>query len=802
MRRRGAAFGLAVVTAIAHIGAAGEAFADGRAPGANEASAASTTIATAASATATDRGEALAAAAARHAGLDAYRNAVQRRATEASAALAEARDGLLEGASNEEADRTLEGDLAKALRLPTADHRLLEARLDLALAARDAERDAALRWSAYVEASRQADAWEAAARSLSASADAIAASARFGLATDAERREAAEAYEVARAEADDAGRAAALALRGLEAAYGDAGTALARFRERAPDADLRIGEIDVETLVRSAVESDPEGRKLRSATALAEERYRTAWALYRAFFGADALRPLETALAARPVDYRLTLAVYDAFLADVEGEDALRPDDAPRSRTSYLGERRYALPEALLDWAAAASQERERRKSVTERIRELYARAVDDEAAARRAKEAEAEAEEALRTAVAMKAAGLADEAAVARAQTERARAKAASEAAHGAYFRAAAELGDAAGGALARRLNGDASAPLVAPPAAPEGGSAAPDVAYDPALAAELAAAAERMQRQAAATAATPESAAKETPPDSPSPEDQGSDDRPPAAPEGAPIAVLLTAYDRTAGAAELAERSGETVLAAMLREKRDAAEAAVMAALFEAPASDPVEGENASEGEAPPAERPNSREAAFAAFVPYLETGLFPAVEREWLDEWAAFARSAYDEAAWQALAARTAAPPWTSPDGQAATPLAPDAVAFAAAPVRLDAPPVSVGGAAFVPLRPYAEALGLRAAWHGADRTAAVIGEEGVELTVRIDAAVVERAGGRTATMDAPARSFGGHAYVPLSFFTEALGMQVYWSETLRRGVVFGAAGAARERSESFS
>ena len=93
---------------------------------------------------------------------------------------------------------------------------------------------------------------------------------------------------------------------------------------------------------------------------------------------------------------------------------------------------------------------------------------------------------------------------------------------------------------------------------------------------------------------------------------------------------------------------------------------------------------------------------------------------------------------------------------------------------------------GGRTMVPMRAVLEALGAQVDYDRATRTVkASLGE--VELTHVIGTDRIAVTGGETLTMDAASYVKGGSSMVPLRFFSQALGCEVYWDRGARTAVV---------------
>lgn len=100
-----------------------------------------------------------------------------------------------------------------------------------------------------------------------------------------------------------------------------------------------------------------------------------------------------------------------------------------------------------------------------------------------------------------------------------------------------------------------------------------------------------------------------------------------------------------------------------------------------------------------------------------------------------------------------------------------------------------PVIVSGRTMVPLRDAMEFLGARVDYDAAARTASVT-REGVAFTHVIGTDTLTMADGSTVTMDVPSAVRSGSTMVPLRFFSQTLGYDLYWDNFLRCAVVFDA------------
>ncbi len=748
-------------------------------------------------------GKAVAAAADKHSGLEVYRTMIQQKSTDVTAAIDRSRASLLETGGE---DATLEGDLAKLSRLASANQQLYGAKEDLKLAARNAEKEAATTTSAYVVAAAKADIAREFETQMAQARDVVATRARFGLAAQDELKRAEEKYAKAKEDAASAKKAMDDAARKLEESYRGGG--LTKFRAADLFLDVRVDTAEAAALVRSAVEADPTLRKLESARKLEEQKYAFALELYRSFFGADAMKPLESTLRLRPVDYKLTLSVYNVFLAEVKRKDAARPLFEKLlfpPMEKYLGEQPYTLPAAVLAYATAATLEREHAKSLADQVNAYYLAATMEETAMRQAIRDEADALAAMQSAATKQKAGLAGNEALAAAQEAYAKARLDAVEKKGTYFNAVVGLHYATGGAFAKRLSGDVRASVGKPPAKPgEAGADAsadqPLVTYDPDMESELTAAAERLQAQveaaaekAAAEGADEGAASGGTAGGTASGDETASGEGEAGENEVDVTALLLTEFDQLTQAAGLAKQAGAADVAAAMEEKLAAAASAVFEALG-LPASP------GGPGASGPPSTPEARAAKTAeldALLPYLELGLFFALEAQTLAGWGEDAKTAYVEAELQAL---EAAKPWTTPDGATAESLPATSVAFAAAPVKLTAAPALIGTTAYVPVRPYAEALGYKVVWDDKTSTATLRGAEG-SIAIRVGTKDVAGLSGRI-ELASMTYMTNGQTFVPVSFFEAVLGMKTYWSESLRQGVVFGEPSATAERSEGLS
>jgi len=196
------------------------------------------------------------------------------------------------------------------------------------------------------------------------------------------------------------------------------------------------------------------------------------------------------------------------------------------------------------------------------------------------------------------------------------------------------------------------------------------------------------------------------------------------------------------------------------------------------------------------------DAREEAVQAL---LGRQLAAAGAQQGLHAWLQVTRLADDvslEAGWMHAIARYAAMPYgqgktaggspppsggsASPGGGPAATLPVQAVAMAGAPVKLAVPPfLTDAGVVYVPLRPYTEALGYRLAWDA--KHAALLltqGEQSIELRFGQLSAMLN---GQAIRLQGEPLARDGHTYVPLSFFADAAGCDVYWSDAWRQGII---------------
>lgn len=105
----------------------------------------------------------------------------------------------------------------------------------------------------------------------------------------------------------------------------------------------------------------------------------------------------------------------------------------------------------------------------------------------------------------------------------------------------------------------------------------------------------------------------------------------------------------------------------------------------------------------------------------------------------------------------------------------------LAVAGRTVRLDAPPLISGGRVMVPLRFFAERLGLEVAWDEAGRTA-IVSRAGCTALFPIGTHYY-LLNGRAHYIDAPTAVVGGRTMVSLRFAAKALGVSVTWDAGTR-------------------
>ncbi|HEY6103096.1 MAG TPA: copper amine oxidase N-terminal domain-containing protein [bacterium] len=99
----------------------------------------------------------------------------------------------------------------------------------------------------------------------------------------------------------------------------------------------------------------------------------------------------------------------------------------------------------------------------------------------------------------------------------------------------------------------------------------------------------------------------------------------------------------------------------------------------------------------------------------------------------------------------------------------------------PVFFDQPPVTIGGRVLIPLRGVFEQLGAFVQWNPASNTVlATRGASQIQLTIGSRVAFVN---GRQVRLDVPPMVVGGRTLVPLRFVSEAMGANVDWEPSTR-------------------
>lgn len=112
-----------------------------------------------------------------------------------------------------------------------------------------------------------------------------------------------------------------------------------------------------------------------------------------------------------------------------------------------------------------------------------------------------------------------------------------------------------------------------------------------------------------------------------------------------------------------------------------------------------------------------------------------------------------------------------------------------------------PTLLSGRTMVPLRGVLEFLGAKVDYDAATRTAAVAGE-GVAFTHVIGTDKITLSNGETLTMDVASAVQSGSTLVPLRFFSQALGYDVYWDKDYRTAVVIDKAAFIAEFDKTFT
>lgn len=115
--------------------------------------------------------------------------------------------------------------------------------------------------------------------------------------------------------------------------------------------------------------------------------------------------------------------------------------------------------------------------------------------------------------------------------------------------------------------------------------------------------------------------------------------------------------------------------------------------------------------------------------------------------------------------------------------------------------NASPAVINGRTMVPMRAVLETLGATVDYDGATRTVnAKLGD--VSLTHVIGTNAIEMAGGEKLTMDTVSTVKNGSTLVPLRFFSQALGYEVYWDEGAHTAVVIDKEALIEEIDKSFT
>ena len=114
---------------------------------------------------------------------------------------------------------------------------------------------------------------------------------------------------------------------------------------------------------------------------------------------------------------------------------------------------------------------------------------------------------------------------------------------------------------------------------------------------------------------------------------------------------------------------------------------------------------------------------------------------------------------------------------------------------------AKPEISGGRTMVPMRGVLEALGAEVDYDHPSKTVTAT-LDGTSLTHVIGTDKIDVSGGQTLTMDAASYVKNGGTMVPLRFFSQALGYEVYWDKGQRTAVVLDKQGIIDEIDASFS
>lgn len=112
-----------------------------------------------------------------------------------------------------------------------------------------------------------------------------------------------------------------------------------------------------------------------------------------------------------------------------------------------------------------------------------------------------------------------------------------------------------------------------------------------------------------------------------------------------------------------------------------------------------------------------------------------------------------------------------------------------------------PSLISGRTMVPLRGVLEFLGAKVDYDSATRTATVTGE-GVSFTHVIGTDKIALSGGEELTMDVASVVQSGSTLVPLRFFSQALGFDVFWDKDYRTAVVIDKEAFIAEFDKSFT
>ena len=139
---------------------------------------------------------------------------------------------------------------------------------------------------------------------------------------------------------------------------------------------------------------------------------------------------------------------------------------------------------------------------------------------------------------------------------------------------------------------------------------------------------------------------------------------------------------------------------------------------------------------------------------------------------------------DAACPADAGASAAVRLTGADGAYAEPLKGCAIGLPG--IRIESPQQAVrtaSGDVYLPLRPYAAALGLRLEWDAGTRRI-VLAAGGARAAVAPGSAVVEWSGGAL-EMPRAVAAVNGQTYVPAEFFSALFNLNPYWDDHVRAG-----------------